>query len=79
MLTVGDKIYCYWLSGGGRYTLGLYTVKRVDDRGFRASNDVEDGFFCHFFYDNNFNDSAKYLTTKQLRKNKINKIYERTI
>jgi len=77
MLTVGDKIYCYWLSGGGRYTLGLYIVKRVDDRGFTASNDVEDGFM--FFYENNFNDSAKYLTIKQLRKNKINKIYERTI
>ena len=49
MLTVGDKIYCYWLSGGGRYTLGLYIVKRVDDRVLQLPMMLRMVFFAIFF------------------------------
>ena len=69
MLTVGDKIYCYWtLDLLIYYRFKFVTVTHVDLCGFMADLNLT------FSYDNNKNNAIKYMTLKQLRKNKLKKI-----
>ena len=69
MLTVGDKIYCYWkIENDTKWHLGYHTIKTINRESFVTDkNDV-------FFIDNDRNNTAKYITLKEYRKNKLKKI-----
>jgi len=65
----GDKVYCYWKSHrNNSWDLGWDFVKTL----YTESFITEKGNL--FFYRNEINHIAKYITLKELRKNKLNRI-----